>query len=76
MVPASAVAGFVHLGQVAGTSLQTGIGKDAGYANARNELLDNAAALGATHVVLTDDRGAGRYWALSQQLHGEAYRQP
>jgi hypothetical protein len=74
IVQPAMVQGYEFLGQVTGNSPLSGVARTAGYENALAELLDNAAALGATHVVLTGDRGP-RYWTVSQNLRGEAFRQ-
>lgn len=66
---------FKFLGRVQGSSSLTGVSRQTGYANAKNELLDNAAALGATHVVMIGDKGPV-YWTFSQRLEGEAYASP
>ncbi|TWT13686.1 DUF4156 domain-containing protein [Reyranella sp. CPCC 100927] len=67
------VAGCTFLGQVTGTSTQAGVQRSQGYENATNDLLNNAGALGATHVVMTDNRGP-RYWSFGQNVRGDAMR--
>lgn len=61
------------LGTVSGTSMQTGLAnKSAGEANARNEAIEKAAAMGATHVA---DLQAD-YAFSGINAHGIAYRCP
>lgn len=64
------VAGYSFVGNVMGTSSLDGLARRTGYENALDELLDNAAALGATHVVLTNNRGPA-FWG-GQTVRGEA----
>jgi len=60
------------LGNVKGSSGLSGIFREAGYENALNELYDNAAKLGATHVVV--QHKDANYWASGQYLRGEAFK--
>ena len=66
------VAGYHFLGIVMGTSWLGGLQKGRGYSNATNELLDRAAARGATHVVL--DPANREHFSGGQVIRGEAYR--
>jgi hypothetical protein len=66
--------GFKYLGVVEGSSTLTGVAKESGYRSALNEAMNNAATLGATHLVL-DDRSKPRYWSTSIIVRGEAYRE-
>lgn len=63
------------LGSVQGSSVLSGIYRQAGFENARNQMLDRAAALGATHVV-PDPEARPHYWTAAQFIRGEAYRLP
>ncbi|TXL77515.1 DUF4156 domain-containing protein [Vineibacter terrae] len=67
------VADYQYVGQVMGSSIQAGVARNQGYMNAVNELLEQAAAMGATHVVLTFNPGPA-YWTWSQTVRGEAFR--
>ena len=73
MAEAEAVKECQFLGQVTGTSTLTGIARHSGYQNALNELLDEAAERGASHVMLSRDSRPA-YWTFAQNVRGEAYR--
>ncbi|HEX2886086.1 hypothetical protein [Vineibacter terrae] len=67
------VAGYEYLGPVAGSSMQAGVMAVQGFHNALNEMLDEAGAKGATHVVLTFNPGPV-YWTWHQRVRGDAYK--
>lgn len=69
---AGQVQGCEFLGNVRGSSGLSGIFREAGYNNALNDLMENAAKLGATHVVVQHKDPS--YWSSGQYLRGEAYR--
>lgn len=73
MAEADAVKECQFLGQVTGTSTLTGVARHSGYQNAINELLDEAAGRGASHVLLSRDNRPA-YWTFAQNVRGEAYR--
>ena len=66
------VAGYRFLGVVMGTSWLYGLQKGKGYSNALNELLEAAAARGATHIVF--DPANREHFGGGQVVRGEAYR--
>lgn len=47
--------------------------KDVSYQNALNKALNDAGALGATHLVLDAEQGP-RFWGVNQSVRGRAYR--
>lgn len=61
------------LGTVRGSSLHSGAFRETGRTNALNEGLEQAAALGATHVLWV--RQTGSYWSGGDAV-GRAYRCP
>jgi|SRR5215831_12428157 len=67
------VRGYKFLGTVTGSSVMTGVMKEAGFESALNEILEKAARLGATHVYI-DPKYEAHYWATSQHVRGETYR--
>ena len=69
------VKGYKFLGVVQGSSMMSGVLRHSGYENAINEMLEKAAAKGATHVVL-DPKSEPHYWTTNQYVRGEAYRAP
>ena len=59
--------------QLASSSSLTGIARSAGYQNALNDVLDQAAAKGAQFIVL--DAGSGpSYWTTSEVVRASAYK--
>ncbi len=68
------VKGYTFLGQVVGSSAMTGVMRHQGMENAVNEVLDKAAAMGATHVLMPDKKAS--YWTFSENVRGEAYKAP
>lgn len=73
-VPASAVAGMRFVGNVATSSPLAGVGfQHVSYENAMNKALNDAAAMGATHLVL-DEGTSSRFWGVNQTVRGRAYR--
>jgi hypothetical protein len=63
------------LGNVSGSSMLTGKLKESGYSKAVEEMLENAAALGATHAVL-DPQSKPQYWTTSEVVRANAFRCP
>ncbi len=63
---------YEFIGYVRGTSLWTGVARDKGYENAVNEMLNNAASIGANYVVIIS--GKPTYWTTKQIVTGKAYR--
>lgn len=66
------VAGMALVGDVHGFSGWYGLFGAAGYQNARNDALEQAEQLGATHVVL--DPQVANYGGT--QVNGKAYKSP
>lgn len=73
MTNAETVKDCAFLGQATGSSTLTGIARHSGYQNAINELLDRAAGMGASHVVLSPNSRPA-YWTFEQNVMAEAYR--
>jgi hypothetical protein len=73
IIPQAEAAGLEFVGQVTGTSQLAGLGRHQGKQNAVNDMLEKAAALGATHVVMTHDPRAA-YWSMGQSVRGDAFR--
>ena len=67
--------GCTFLGAVTGSSKVTGIGRHIGFNNAVNEMLEDAADIGATQVVL-DPTSEANYWTTNELARGKAYRCP
>lgn len=73
-VPASAVVGMRFVGNVATSSPLAGVGfQHVSYENAMNKALNDAATMGATHLVL-DEGTSSRFWGVNQTVRGRAYR--
>ncbi len=71
---ASDVRGYTFLGQVVGSSVLTGVMRHQGVENAVNEVLEKAAAMGATHVLMPETKAS--YWTASENVRAEAYQAP
>ena len=67
------VKGFEYLGIVEGSSSMTGVARDTGFRSALNEVMNKAAKLGATNIVL-DEKSESKYWTTSENVRAEAYR--
>jgi hypothetical protein len=65
--------GCSFLSNVMGSSSLTGVSRYTGFNNAVNEMIERAAQLGATHVVL-DPTSEASYWTTSEIARGKAYR--
>ena len=61
------------IANVQGSSTLTGMARKTGYQNALNEVLENAAELGAKYVVLAPNSGPA-YWVTSQEIMAAAYK--
>ena len=61
------------IANVQGSSTLTGVARKTGYQNALNEVLENAAELGAKYVVLAHNSGPA-YWVTSQEIMAAAYK--
>lgn len=70
-VPEEQVQACHYLGNVFGTSGYTNLALDFGEQNARNEALNRAANLGATHVVW---QGITKEWNTDVSVAAGAYR--
>jgi hypothetical protein len=76
VVGPSEVQGYQFVGQVTGSAPFGGLVRTATYESAMNQLLNNAAALGATRVVLTQGERGPRFWTFEQNIRADAYRAP
>jgi len=73
-VPAEAVRGMTFVGNVTTSSPLAGLAfQHVSYQNAMNMALNQAAALGGTHLVL-DEGTSSRFWGVNQTVRGKAYR--
>lgn len=73
-VSASTVQGMEFVGNVATSSPLAGVGfQHVSYQNAMNKALNQAAAMGATHLVL-EEGTSSRFWGVNQSVRGKAYR--
>lgn len=70
---AEEVKSYKYLGVVESSSPLTGVARESGYRNALNDVMNKAADLGATHIVL-DERSKPRYWTTSIIVRAEAYQ--
>lgn len=61
------------IANVSASSNLTGLARHTGYQSAMNEVLDRAAAAGATSVVL-DPHSEPSYWTTSEIVRGVAYK--
>jgi hypothetical protein len=64
---------YQFVANVSGSSTLTGVARHTGYQNAMNEVLDNAAKVGAQFVVLDPD-SAPSYWTTSEVIRATAYK--
>jgi hypothetical protein len=73
-VSAREVYGMEFVGNVATSSPLAGVAfQHVSYQNAMNKALNQAAAMGATHLVL-DEGTSSRFWGVNQSVRGKAYR--
>jgi hypothetical protein len=73
IVMAQDVRGATPVGQVYGSSSLTGLSRSQGYNEALAEVVEKAAALGATDVVLHHTPRPS-YWSTTTTIRGDAYR--
>ncbi|KAF1371383.1 hypothetical protein [Yokenella regensburgei] len=64
---------YEFVANVSGSSTLTGVARHTGYQNAMNELLDNAAKIGAQFVVI-DPASAPSYWTTSEVIRATAFK--
>ncbi len=64
---------YQFVANVTGSSTLTGVARHTGYQNAINEVLDNAAEIGAQYVVI-DPSSAASYWTTSEVVRATAYK--
>jgi hypothetical protein len=67
------VRGATPIGQVYGSSSLTALSRSQGYNAALAEVVEKAAAMGATDVVLHHTPQPS-YWSASTTIRGDAYR--
>ena len=67
------VRGAAPLGQVWGSSSLTALSRNQGYNEALAEVVEKAAAMGATDVVLHHTPRPS-YWSATTTIRGDAYR--
>ena len=76
VVTRSEVKDYQFVGTVTGSAPFGGLVRTISYEAALNELLNNAGALGASRVVLTEGQRGPRWWTFEQNLRADAYKAP
>lgn len=64
---------YDFVARVQASSSLTGVSRDIGYQNALNAVLDQAAAKGASFIVL-DENSKAKYWTSKEIVSASAYK--